>query len=98
MMNILQRAIDAVRDLWLRVPEEKRKRILEEIHSATNTFITGFGLQLLIDLQSNGFVISLSTAALISLGGSALRAGLKPITAQAVLWLKARLSKTDGSV
>lgn len=97
-MNYINALGQYVKAAWLRIPEEKRKRITYEIHSAANTFLTGFALQLLIDLNAHNFVISLSTATLISLGGSAFRAGIKPITAQVVLWLKARLSKNGGTV
>ena len=98
MKNLIQAVGQFVKAKWLLVPEVTRKRIAYEIHSAGNTFLTGFALQLLIDLQAHNFVISLSTAAVVSLGGSALRAGLKPLTAQAVIWLKARLSKNAGEV
>lgn len=98
MKNLINSVGQYAKSAWLRLPEDKRAKIKNEIRSAVDTFLSAFALQLLIDLNAHNFVIAPTVASAVALGGVAVRAGLKPLTAKAVLWLKDRIAKKSGQV
>lgn len=74
--------IDRLRDLWLRLPETWRVHLA----SAWHTFIGGMLTQLAIDIVAQNYIISFEKAALISLAGAAIRAGVKALLQLLVSW------------
>lgn len=85
-MHIIQK----VKDWWLRIPEEKRAKIVYEIGSICNTFIAAFLIQLALDIQAAQFIIPLDVIALTSLLTAGIRAGVKGLLQMFVAWVQRR--------
>jgi hypothetical protein len=82
--------IKTIKAWWQSIPEEKRKKIVNETASVFNTFIAAFLLQIAIDIEATQFVIPLDFTILSSLMIASLRAGIKAVLQVFVAWVHAR--------
>lgn len=84
--------INQIKGWWLRIPEAKRAKIVYEIGSIFNTFIAAFLLQAAVDIEASKFIISLDTMTLVSLLTACVRAGVKAVIQNFVLWIRSRFA------